>query len=108
MKISLVTLTGETLSLVVESCETIASVKAKVEKDEGIPSENQRLVFCGTKMEDCRTLVDCNVLEGSTLGLDLRLRGGGQIRRSSLSCTSNTTKVNHLIFSKQGFNFCTS
>jgi len=73
MQLFVKTLTGKTVSIEVEEGESIEDVKAKIAEKEGIPPEQQRLIFGGQQLQDSKTLDDYDVGDDSTLHLVLRL-----------------------------------
>ncbi|XP_016098462.1 NEDD8 isoform X2 [Sinocyclocheilus grahami] len=70
------TLTGKEIEIDIEPTDKVERIKERVEEKEGIPPQQQRLIYSGKQMNDEKTAADYKIQGGSVLHLVLALRGG--------------------------------
>eukprot|EP00933_Yihiella_yeosuensis_P039337 TRINITY_DN332_c0_g1_i5.p1 TRINITY_DN332_c0_g1~~TRINITY_DN332_c0_g1_i5.p1 ORF type:complete len:156 (-),score=50.88 TRINITY_DN332_c0_g1_i5:104-571(-) len=81
MRLFVRSLNGETLAVEASAEADVASVQQQIALQQGIPCDEQRLIFAGRSLEASESLVDCGVTDESTLFMSLELQGGGKKRK---------------------------
>ncbi|XP_062947661.1 NEDD8-like [Cynocephalus volans] len=81
MLIKVKTLTREETEINTESTDKVGQIKERVEEKEGLPRQQQWLIYRGNQMNDGKTAADYKTLGGSILHLGLALRGWGGLRQ---------------------------
>lgn len=103
MEIFVKTLTGVNLTIEVNPSDTVEALKLKIQETEGIPTEQQRLMFDGEQLEDGKTLADYNIQQDSNIRLLLKLRGGNVV---NYNLTNLNITINNITESSDN-NKCT-
>ena len=84
MQIFVKTLTGATLTMNVEEYDTIATMKAKISEQQGIPAEDIILISGLSQLEDNMTFQECQLSNEATITMTLRLAGGKKKKKKKV------------------------
>lgn len=76
LQVHVKTFAGKTITVEVEPDESIESLKNKLQSKEGIPINQQRILFGGKQLDSKKTISDYDIQNESTMHMVLRLRGG--------------------------------
>lgn len=85
MNLFVKTLSEGTLSFQVESTETVYDLKERIEAEEGIDADFQRLVYAGHNLEDEQTLAALGLEENATVFLSMDLCGGKKKKKKAFT-----------------------
>ena len=107
------TLTGKTITIIVDLNKKVSTAKSAIREKEGIPEDQQRILFAGQQLEDNRTFIDYNIRTEATIHLVLRLRGGmyhftsgrQDFRQFPSNCVQSIQNV--LIFNQENLDLAT-
>ena len=81
---------SKTITLIVETSNTINNVKAVIKNLKGIPKYQQRLIFADQQLEDDHTLSFYNIQKDSTISLLLNMKGGGKAIKKIIKARTPT------------------
>ena len=91
--IAVKTLTGNTIEILINPLSSVEYLKKIIQEKEGIPVDQQNLIFAGRLLENDKNLSSYNISNESVLNLVLRLRGGGMPPSFSFNSLNEPVKM---------------
>eukprot|EP00117_Sycon_ciliatum_P003333 scpid94478/ scgid8171/ Polyubiquitin-C; Ubiquitin-related; Ubiquitin len=77
MQVFIIQVTGKSWTFEVELNDRVSSLKARINAREGLPVEQQHLIYGAKPLLDDRTLAEYGIVDNSNIHMVLSLRGGG-------------------------------